>query len=98
MTKAADGARSVLTVGLGGVLVKLKQRFCSHRFAMEDLTMVNRDSEGNDRVSWACDKCGKVFRAQCGLDISPEHGPIFRRKTTPNDRVQAGEASPAATG
>lgn len=84
MQMNAHGARSAWTAGLGGVLVKLKQRFCSHRFALDDLTMVNKDSGGADRVSWACDKCKKVFRAQCGLDISPEHGPIFRRKTTPN--------------
>ena len=82
MTTTAHGARSALTVGLGGVLMKLKQHFCAHRFALDDLTMVNKDSSGADRVSWPCDKCGKMFRAQCGLDISPEHGPIFRRKTT----------------
>lgn len=28
------------------------------------------------RVSWSCCKCGKVFYAHCGLDISPKHGPI----------------------
>ena len=57
----------------------LKQRWCSHRFAIEDLTMVNRESAGKDRVRWNCDKCGKVFRAQCGLDISPSNGPTYRR-------------------
>lgn len=29
------------------------------------------------RVRWPCRKCGKVFHAHCGLDISPEHGPII---------------------
>ena len=32
------------------------------------------------RVRWPCAKCGKVFYAHCGLDISPAHGPAFRRK------------------
>jgi hypothetical protein len=27
-----------------------------------------------ERVEWTCCKCGKVFRAHCGLDISPKHG------------------------
>jgi len=58
---------------------KLKQHFCNHRFAIQDLKLINADSDGNDRVSWACDKCGKVFNAQCGLDISPRHGKTFRR-------------------
>lgn len=31
------------------------------------------------RVAWPCAKCGKVFYAHCGLDISPEHGPTIRR-------------------
>ena len=26
------------------------------------------------RVQWPCRKCGKVFFAHCGLDISPKHG------------------------
>ena len=30
-----------------------------------------------ERVEWPCARCGKVFRAHCGLDISPEHGPIL---------------------
>lgn len=65
---------------LSAFIQMIKQEFCKHRFALEDLTMVNRDSEENDRVSWACAKCHKVFKAHCGLDISPEHGPCFRRK------------------
>jgi hypothetical protein len=66
--------------GLGGWVQKLKRRFCSHSFAIEDLEMVNRDSDGADRVAWPCSKCSKVFRAHCGLDISPTHGPTFRRE------------------
>ena len=33
------------------------------------------------RVMWPCAKCGKIFYAHCGLDISPKHGPMFRRKS-----------------
>lgn len=57
----------------------LKKKFCRHKFAMEDLKRVNPDSAGTDRVQWPCDKCGKVFNAHCGLDISPSNGPAFRR-------------------
>lgn len=64
--------------------IKMRQRFCDHRFALEDLEMVNRDSAGNDRVLWPCAKCGQAFRAQCGLDISPKHGPISRREKVTN--------------
>ena len=67
-------------IWLAQALDSVKQRFCSHRFAIEDLTMVNRASAGDDRVSWSCSKCGKMFRAQCGLDISPGNGPTFRRE------------------
>lgn len=33
-----------------------------------------------ERVEWPCCKCGKVFRAHCGLDISPKHGFIRPRR------------------
>ena len=65
---------------LGDWVRKGRQLFCSHRFAIDDLVMVNRDSDGEDRIAWACDKCGRVFRAHCGLSISPRHGPVFRRE------------------
>lgn len=32
------------------------------------------------RVVWPCAKCGRVFTAHCGLDISPAHGPIVLSK------------------
>ena len=32
------------------------------------------------RVKWPCSKCGKIFYAHCGLDISPEYGSVIRRK------------------
>ena len=69
------------TAGLGG---KIKQLFCSHRFALEDLKITGTATSGDDRVSWPCDKCGKVFRAPYGLAIAPHFGPIFRRNPTPN--------------
>jgi hypothetical protein len=68
-------------------LERLKQRLCSHRFAIEDLTMVNRDSDGDDRVEWKCSRCWKVFSAHCGLDISPSNGPIYRRGSLPNHQI-----------
>lgn len=61
------------------LLTALKQRLCSHRFDFNALELVNRDSHGDDRVRWACDRCGRVFTAHCGLDIVPRHGPIMPR-------------------
>lgn len=31
-----------------------------------------------ERVSWRCAKCNREFRAHCGLDVSPRHGPLVR--------------------
>lgn len=45
---------------------------CKHRFAIQDLTLIG-DSDSTERVSWACWKCGKVFKAKCGLDVY-KHG------------------------
>lgn len=56
-----------------------KQSRCGHRFAVEDLRLVNPDSEGTDRVEWSCSVCGKSFEAHCGLDISPKNGFTYRR-------------------
>lgn len=61
------------------LLTWLKHKICHHEFAIDDLKMVNPEGY-NDRVTWPCAKCGKVFNAHCGLDISPTHGPIFRRE------------------
>jgi hypothetical protein len=33
-----------------------------------------------ERVIWPCCKCGKVFYAHCGLDISPANGFITKRR------------------
>lgn len=63
------------------MLSKIFQKWCSHQFAIEDLTIINPESEGNDRVIWTCDKCGKKFFAHCGLDISPKYGMVIRRRT-----------------
>lgn len=35
------------------------------------------------RVTWPCAKCGHVFTAHCGLDISPSMGPIVPSTKTP---------------
>lgn len=71
---------------VGRLLTWVRQRWCRHRFAIEDLVMVNPDSDGDDRVRWPCDKCGKVFHAHCGLNISPGNGFLYRRNATPNAR------------
>lgn len=52
---------------------------CKHRFALEDLHKTGDDEDSDTRVEWACADCGKVFKAHCGLDISPKHGFMFRR-------------------
>ena len=61
---------------------------CTHRFAIEDMTLTNikvldeysyKDKGHAMRVYMPCDKCGKIFYAHCGLDITPKHGYLFRR-------------------
>lgn len=46
------------------------------------------------RVVWPCAKCGKVFYAHCGLDISPTHGPLKERSdqalSTDNHQLTTG--------
>lgn len=74
-----DPIRDSLAQVLRRLFRRIKERACSHRFALEDLRMVNRDGD-LDRVAWPCDACGKNFSAHCGLDISPKHGPTFQRK------------------
>ncbi len=84
-TTSRCSASARLKGWVSSVLANFKQRQCSHRFALEDLKMINPDSPGTDRVEWPCDKCGEVFTAQCGLDIAPENGPLYRRGSeTPN--------------
>ena len=55
------------------MLHAVKVRICKHEFTLSDLKMVNPDG-GSDRVQWPCSKCGKVFKAHCGLDIVPANG------------------------
>lgn len=64
------------------LFARLKQKVCSHAFAINDLKKTGKDEDSKERVSWPCVKCGKVFLANCGLDISPKHGPTFRKPTT----------------
>lgn len=42
---------------------------CKHRFALQDMKRISDDEDSPERISWACWKCGKEFRANCGLDI-----------------------------
>jgi len=39
------------------------------------------------RVKWPCSKCGRIFYAHCGLNISPWHGPMFRREQPHNSEL-----------
>ena len=61
---------------------------CKHRFAIEDMVLTGiriedeyslTDKGHCMRVYLPCDKCGKTFYAHCALDITPKHGPLFRR-------------------
>jgi len=47
----------------------LKKKMCSHLFKAVDMQL--RDEHGV--VRWPCKRCGKVFEAECGLDIL-KHG------------------------
>jgi cytidine deaminase len=61
------------------LLSRARQRMCSHSFDIEELRMVNPEGD-KDRVEWPCATCRQMFRAHCGLDISPSNGPTFRMK------------------
>jgi len=54
----------------------LRPKRCIHKFRPVDLKMIAKD--GPERVEWPCCKCGKIFRAHCGLDITPKHGSVER--------------------
>lgn len=43
----------------------LKQLFCRHLFDLPNTSP--RDKEGN--LIWACCKCSKIFKGNCGLYI-----------------------------
>lgn len=47
------------------LLKKLKTLLCKHEFYTKD--MQYRDKYGI--VRWPCQKCGKMFEAECGIDI-----------------------------
>lgn len=54
--------------------------------SVDDWNKYHRDCYEGDhhtkRVVWPCAKCGKVFYAHCGLDISPKYGPIIPSHNT----------------
>lgn len=90
------------------VVVWLRQRFCRHTFAIEDLSLTGipepekpanqfdrmawdnywhqywHGDWNEKRVQWPCSKCGKMFFAHCGLNISPQHRAVFRREQPHN--------------
>ena len=48
---------------------------CKHKFDLDDLLPRVTPDGG---VSWPCWKCGKVFKAHCGLDIL-NHGTCTKK-------------------
>jgi hypothetical protein len=60
---------------LAQLLRWIRRRTCRHEFRLDALRITG-STVPTERVSWPCAKCGRVFVAHCGLDISPEHGPI----------------------
>jgi len=44
----------------------------------KDYTAYYQQDAFTKRVSWKCQKCGKVFYAHCGLDISLKYGYIVK--------------------
>jgi hypothetical protein len=67
------------------ILVKIKTKIGSkitrtcldgeHSFSLKDLIVVDECSLDH-RVQWKCMSCSIVFKAHCGLDITPKHGYI----------------------
>ena len=57
------------------LLKNLKQKFCYHMLYTKDMQL-NETAGHYNRITWPCHKCGKVFSAHCGLDITPKHGYI----------------------
>ena len=53
---------------------------------------LSEDPHHTQRVEWPCAKCGKVFRAHCGLDISPEHGPVLPDSSRSQNKGVMGDA------
>lgn len=46
---------------------------------MEYQNSIYRHPSHTQRVEWACRKCRKVFREQCGLDVLSKHGKLVSR-------------------
>lgn len=71
----------VLALSIAAVVVLILAVFksvnyifaCKHRFALQDMRRTSDDEDSNERITWACWKCGKEFKANCGLDIL-KHG------------------------
>lgn len=55
---------------LNRLISQLRKMICMHKFSLKDLK--ERNSDGN--VTWHCFKCGKLFIAECGLDILKNGG------------------------
>ena len=64
------------------LISQLRKIICMHKFYLNDLQ--ERDNNGN--VTWSCFKCGKVFVAECGLDIL-KNGRCVGYKNTNGDKI-----------
>jgi hypothetical protein len=73
-------------------------RFCDHAFNLAALKKnPSARADESDRVIWPCAKCGRVFTAHCGLDISPKHGLIVPRSVPSVGRAPAASVTPSET-
>ena len=73
----------------------LKQRFCHHVCFLENMVL-NDDDSADDRITCACNKCGKVLSAYYGLALHCdwERRPrprAMQPKKSPFEKYAAGE-------
>ena len=60
----------------------LKQKFCHHVCFLENMVLNNDDDSADDRVTCACNKCGKVLAAYCGVALRCD----WERRSKPEDK------------
>ena len=56
---------------------QIKKMICMHKFNLNDL----QERSGDGNVTWHCFKCGKVFTAECGLDVLKNGGCVVNNET-----------------
>ena len=58
--------------------------------AMDYYMTIHAHPSNTERIEWACAKCGKAFRAYCGLDILSKHsssGKFYEKKLLTNTKI-----------